>query len=362
MKTRFTSTFLLLVATTRLVLKALRSDSQIACLFCTGIFPEASRAPGVSTNHRATANMETHYSTARQLVIIAKPRPGQPYCQLATAFQECWCRQSILHHCLKALRAFSDERHRFGILQELAFAADNQTVKADLMLPADRYYQASEQKGADIRFPYITATLVSSIACCPGQEYRHYRCLLEAPFHTNSNAVRAAHPPLYKDCDDRCITVGVIDITDLEKLRYCFLNMPIWCVKCGLRSYDPERTTTAEKHGGELSEWEMEDYKPASGESIACRLEFDSDGDLETVREARDVEALEMLQAYSLIDIATLAGKFRCLDETDMRASTTVNEVKDMLLTMGSAQIAGHPKPGDYLSNQRRIPPKSLCT
>lgn len=227
------------------------------------------------------------------------------------------------------------------------------------MLPADRYYRTIEQKDADIRFPYITATLVSSIACCPGQERCHYRCLLEAPFHTNSNAFRAAHDPLYWDCNDRYITVGVIDITDLDKLRYCFLNMPIWCVKCGLRSYDPKRTMTADKYGGELPEWKIEDYKPASGESIVYRIEFGSDGDLETVHEARDVEALEMLQAYSLIDIATLAGKFRCLDETDMRASITVS---DILLTMGPAQIAGHPRPGNYLSNRRQIPPKSLST
>ncbi|KAG6356058.1 hypothetical protein INS49_015443 [Diaporthe citri] len=247
--------------------------------------------------------------STQQLVIIAKPGPDQPYCQLATAFQNCLCLQSILHPCLNTLRAFSDERYRVGILQELAFAAENQPTHADLMLPADRYYQASEQKDADYRFPYITATLISSMACCVGQEHNCYRCSLEAPFHTVRNPFRAAHDPLYKDCSmPGDITVGVIDITDLRKLRYCFLNMPIWCVKCGLRSYHPDSKTIIDTYGGDLPEWEMADYTPSDGEPISYRIDFDSNGQLGPMREGPDVGALEMLRAYPLIDVATLAN------------------------------------------------------
>ncbi|KAL2272569.1 hypothetical protein FJTKL_06289 [Diaporthe vaccinii] len=243
----------------------------------------------------------------QQLVIIAKPGPDQPYCQLATALQNCLCLQSILHPCLNTLRAFSDERHRVGILQELAFAAEYQPTHADLMLPADRYYQASEQKDADYRFPYITATLVSSMACCVGQEHNCYRCSLEAPFHTVRNAFRASHDPLYDDCTHGIIQVGVIDITDLRKLRYCFLGMGIRCVKCGLRSYDPDMTTLIDAYDGDLPEWQLAEYTPSDGEPISYRIDFDSNGELGPMREAQDVEALEMLRQYPLIDLATLA-------------------------------------------------------
>lgn len=255
------------------------------------------------------------YPRTHQLVIIAKPGPDQPYCQLATAFQNCLCEQSILHPVLNALRAFSDDRHRVGILQELAFAADNQAAKTDLMLPADHYYHASEQKDADCRFPYIAATLVSSMACCLGQEHTFYRCLLEAPFHTINNVFGGPDHPIYNNCATYGdIVVGVIDVTDLRKLRYCFLKMPFWCIKCGLRTYDSGKKTTLEAHGGDLPVWEMADYTPSSGECFSYRVRLDSAGMLEPVRQVRDAEALEMLHAYPLIDIATLAGKFRRLD------------------------------------------------
>lgn len=251
-----------------------------------------------------------------QLVIIAKPGPDQPYCQLATAFQHCPCDTKILHPCLNVLRAFADERHRFGILQELAFATGNETDKTDLMLPADTYYQASEEKDDDCRFPYITATLVSSMGSCVDQGHTDYRCSLEAPFHDVRNGFGEGHVPLYMNCAGDSgggrgdVIVGVIDITDLRKLRYCILNMPIWCVKCGLRNYDPKVPIMVDAHDGKFPEWEIEDYKPSSGEPLSYRVEMDFQSlELETVREGRDVEALEMLQAYPLIDVATLASK-----------------------------------------------------
>lgn len=301
----------------------------------------------------------------QQMVIIAKPGPDQPYCQLATAFQNCLCLQSILHPCLNTLRAFSDERHRVGILQELAFAADNQPTRADLMLPADRYYQANEQKNADYRFPYITATLISSMACCVGQEHNCYRCSLEAPFHTVRNAFRAAHDPLYEDCNTRhggIVTVAVIDITDLRKLRYCFLNMPVCCIKCGLRSYRSDRKTIIDVYDGDLPEWEMADYTPSDGEPLSYRIDFGSNGEVGPMREGRDVEALEILQAYPLIDVATLASKFICPESLRASIFVMVIQIKIKLLTMIPPQTAGHPLPGNCLNNRRRIPTKSQPT
>lgn len=255
----------------------------------------------------------------QQLVVIAKPGPDQPYCQLATAFQSCWCQRSILHACLNALDAFADQRHRIGILQELAFAAEIQAPKADLKLPAHDYYQTNEQKDADCRFPYITATLVSNMVCCVGDKHTNHQCALEAPVHAVT--VRAANEPVYAECYTKSVSgtrsvgyIGVIDITDLGHLRYCFLSMQVFCVKCGLAAYHPGMKTTVDVFDGDVPEWEMVDYTPSSGEPLSYRIDFDSNGDLGPLRPEKDVKAFEMLQAYPLIDVTTLEGKIRCCD------------------------------------------------
>lgn len=290
---------------------------------CTWTPLEASHTPWASTTdifpHQAAANNMASYPGTHQLVVIAKPRPDQPYCQIATAFQLCLCNTQILHPCLHALRAFSDERHRFGILQELAFAAEDRGDKPDLTLPVGTYYQASGEADGDCRFPYITATLVSSMGSCVDEGHTEYRCSLEAPFHTIQNVFGAAHAPLYRNCEEDAgenlveVTVGVIDITDLRKLRYCILSMPISCVKCGLRNYNPKLPTIFDVYGGDVPEWELPEYTPSSGEPISYRIEMFSDGDIGPVRVERDVEALEMLQVYPLIDVATVASKLQCL-------------------------------------------------
>lgn len=259
-------------------------------------------------------------SGIQQLVVIAKPGPDQPYCQLATAFQSCWCQRSILHACLNALNAFSDERHRIGILQELAFAAETQVPKVDLKLSADDYYQTDEQKDADCRFPYITATLVSNMVCCVGDNTNH-QCALEAPVHAVT--ARADDEPIYADCYTKSVNgrrsvdyICVIDITDLSHLRYCFLAMQeLFCVKCGLGYYHPGMKTTQTRDDVldmGMPEYEMADYTPSSGEPLSYRIDFDSNGDLGPFRPEKDVKAFEMLQAYPLIDVATLEGTIRC--------------------------------------------------
>lgn len=354
------------------MIHATASDSSTRSTLCTWISLKASQTTWASTinldpHQAAASNMATNPST-HQLVIIAKPRPDQPYCQIATAFQNCSCNTQVLHPCLNALRAFSDERHRFGILQELAFAAEDRGDKPDLMLPVDTYYQASEEIDDDRRFPYITATLVSSLGICVDEGHTEYRCSLEAPFHEIRNTFGAAHAPLYRDCEDASgaalgdVTIGVIDITDLCKLRYCFLSMPISCVKCGLRNYNPKLPTIFDVYGGDLPQWELPEYTPSSGEPISYRIEMFSDGNIGPVRVERDVEALEMLQVYPLIDVATVAGKFQCLGFIHMKTLNPLQSTKTrMSLTIDPAQIAGHPRPGECLTNRWRIPPDFQC-
>lgn len=308
---------------------------------------------------------------AQQLVIIAKPGPDQPYRQLATAFQTCSCSQCYLHPCLDTLRAFSDESHRVGILQELAFAAEHPVVDADFMLPAEEYYEASEQRDADYRFPYITATLVSSMAGCVEQKHLHhnnsnYRCSLEASFHTNKNVFRAAHEPLYMDCTSelRHVTVTVIDITDLHKLRYCFLDMRISCVKCGLRSYHPEMRTLADLYGDKLPDTEMSEYTPSSGWPVSYRTGPPPKGVRGPYREGMDVKAFEMLQAYPVIDLATLESKYRRLDLDVVQTSDPCynQQREDHIADHETAQIAGQPQPGKWPYTRRQVPTNPLST
>lgn len=195
-------------------------------------------AASASSNLPALSNTTTS-SGAYQLVVIAKPSPDRPYRQLASATQLCLCTQSILIPCLKAVNALSDQRNRAAVLQELKFAADNQAAGADVKIPADVFYQTIDQKDAECRFPYIAATLVSSIAtCCLDQEHAGYHCSLEKPFHTVNAGSVAPVDALYEDCGtDITITVGVVDITNPHEPRYCFLNMDKKCIKCGLWWY-----------------------------------------------------------------------------------------------------------------------------
>ncbi|KAG8163325.1 hypothetical protein KVR01_006622 [Diaporthe batatas] len=250
----------------------------------------------------------TASSGAYQLVVIAKPSPGHPYQQLASVIQSCPCAQSILNPCLKALRALSDESNRAGILQELKFAADYNVGGADVTTPADDFYQTTDRKDADCRFPYIAATLVSSMAtCCLDQGHYGYDCSLETPFH----AVKAGPllvttgDTLYEDCGtDSAITVGVVDITNPDEPRYCFLNMDKKCIKCGLWWHGLVNDTIMD----DLALWETTDYTPLSCDTLLQILDVGSDTAVSSQSEARGVEASEALRVLPVVDSSALAS------------------------------------------------------
>lgn len=251
-----------------------------------------------------------------QLVVIAKPSPNRPYCQLASAFRSFCCPQGILKPCLNALRVLSDESNRIGIMQELQFAAEYEAVGASMNLPADDFYQSAGQKDADCQFPYITATLVSGMAtCCLDQEHTDYHCELEAPFHAVKNVFPGVVNSLYDDCTTD-ILVGVIDITDLHKPRYCFLDMDQKCIKCGLWSYG-----LVDDHMVEgLVPWDITDYTPLPCEVLTV-MEIDSGDVVRSMNASEDVEGLEALRNYPMIDIAALESMFRCPNSLSIPAS-----------------------------------------
>jgi len=315
----------------------------------------------VSTLHPALHNMDLS-SRTHQLVVITKPSPDRPYCQIASAFHSCCCSRSILEPCLNVLRVLSDESKRVGILQELQFATEYEAVSARMTLPADDFYQMSGQKEADSRFPYITSALVSSMAtCCLDQDHTGYHCSLEAPFHTVNNGCPAPGEPLYEDCIT-AITVGVIDITDPRKPRYCFLNMDKKCIKCGLWWYGLVNDNIMD----ELAPWDITDFKPLSCEAFLSGTAVDSDNTIRSRNEARDVEALEALRVYPLVDIAALASTFRC-PHYPYRPSIwpqLLSMARIILLTINSVQVAGRPKRGTPRGSWRHSPtnPQLLST
>lgn len=254
---------------------------------------------------------------AHQLVVIAKPSPNRSYCQIASAFRSCCCSQGILNPCLNALRVLSDESNRIGILQELQFAAENDAADTSMTLPADDFYQSTSQKDADCRYPYIAATLVSSMATsCLDQEHADYHCELEAPFHAVKDVFPGVGDSLYKDCSTDTYA-GVIDITDPCKPRYCFLYMDQKCIKCGLRWYGVMDDHMVE----DLVPWDITDFTPLSCEDVLTVIEIDLGDKARSRTPSEDVEGLKALRKYPLIDIAALESRFRCPDSLSIPAS-----------------------------------------
>jgi hypothetical protein len=261
-------------------------------------------------NVRNTARHDVDLSLAtQQLVVIAKPSPRHHYRQLASAFQSCSCSRSILKPCLDAIRALSDESKRFGILQELGFAADYETGYAEMnTLPAGDFYQAPGRKEADTRFPYTTSVLASGMAaCCLEQGHPTYNCSLEARFHRAQHNFPSAAGPVYEECDKR-ITVGVIDITDPSKPRYCFLKMHDKCIKCGLWWFC---VTTHMQHIVNAP-WDIMDFTPISCDGLLPPRDLASDDAL--------LSLMETLRGYPAIDIASLFGMCRCPNYSHVHA------------------------------------------
>lgn len=271
----------------------------------------------IGSNLHLTPNNGDLSSRVHQLVIIAKPSPNRPYCQLASAFRPFCCSQGIINPCLNALRVLSNETNRIGILQELQFAAEHDAAGASVTLPADSFYQSTNQKDADCRYPYITASLVSSMAtCCLDQEHADHHCELEAPFHFVKNVFPGVRRFLYDDCTADTY-VGVIDITDPRKPRYCFLDMDQKCIKCGLWWYGLVNDHIVE----ELVPWEITDYTPLSCEDFLSVMAIDSEDTVRSQNASEDMEGLEALRNYPVIDIAALESMFWCPNFLTIAAS-----------------------------------------
>lgn len=239
----------------------------------------------------------------QQVAVIARPKPDGPYCQMASAIQNCRCRRTIIHPCLAALNAFSNDKHRIPILQEIAFAAEYEIDNKDFVQTPNQQYPKRGQNADENQFPYIAACLVSAIAFCLDQGHTIYHCSVGAPRCCAASKPNSRHKQV-----GRPTNVSVIDITDPRNPRYCFLNMNEQRIRCALRNYDPDGINNQDRQG-ELAPWTMPAYTPCSGESLSCRMLYDLYHDVTGFeRDRRDLDALEALKAYPLIDVAALAS------------------------------------------------------
>ncbi|KAJ0114853.1 hypothetical protein J7T55_004595 [Diaporthe amygdali] len=239
----------------------------------------------------------------QQVAVIARPKPDGPYCQMASALQTCRCPRTIIHPCLAALNAFADDKHQVPILQEIAFAAECQIDNNDFVQTSKQQYPTGGKTAVENQFPYIAACLFSAIAFCLDQGHAIYHCSVEKPRCFYKGKLDIRHKRV-----GRPTNVSVIDITDPRNPRYCFLNMDSKCIWCALRDYDPDGINNQDRQG-ELAPWTMPAYTPCSGESLSCRMLYDLYHNVTGFeRDRKDLNALEALKAYPLIDVAALAS------------------------------------------------------
>ncbi|KAL1847225.1 hypothetical protein Daus18300_014019 [Diaporthe australafricana] len=275
-----------------------------------------------------------------QVVIIARPRADKPYRHLASRFYSphCLCPRTVQDLCLDVLRILSDDSHRISILQELVFAAENRDEDVDFMLPAYDYHSQREKKGANYKFPYLTACLILAMAEC---SCKSHRALGEYPgpctddeFHTDWS-----YPfDDYEECTEilEPTVVTVIDITDLHKPRYCFLSMNDMCIQCALREYNSKSSNHTLPDGGdaedELPPSKMPMYTPSSGEAVAYDIHLLPHGS----SNEKYSEVLQALKAYPLIEATALAS---CWPSTAWKSSEQTAADSNQLSLSASPEV-----------------------
>ncbi|KLU91437.1 hypothetical protein MAPG_09957 [Magnaporthiopsis poae ATCC 64411] len=142
-----------------------------------------------------------------QLFVIARPAPGQRYRCLAVAHDQWLYGASALNTCLRLLRIFSNPLNRFPLQQEVAFAREYYSREDAEEL--EREFEAVHQN-APIPFPFVAACLVFG-----------------ASNNTESGGAKLVyleHMGLRFDAGDNNDGITIIDITDLDNVRYCFVD------------------------------------------------------------------------------------------------------------------------------------------
>ncbi|WAO92210.1 hypothetical protein NCS54_00970600 [Fusarium falciforme] len=139
-----------------------------------------------------------------QLFVIA--RVGKHYRSLAAVHHQWLYGVSALRSCLRLLRIFSDPGNRLALKHELDLAVSFFKDKPPPSEPEE--YQDAESTTCP--FPFITTCLA-----------------IGASYDSKTGQVQAIHELRYDmgyDQGDNNDGITVIDVTDLDHVRYCFVN------------------------------------------------------------------------------------------------------------------------------------------
>jgi hypothetical protein len=140
-----------------------------------------------------------------QFFVIA--RVGKHYRCLAVVHRQSHHRQGVLSGCLQLINIFSDKSNRRALDMELALAVDfykDQGPPTKIALS----YEAYQPGAGVVRFPFISTCLVLGASTNREQPY--------------VNLVHLEPEDQGFDQGDNNNGITVIDITDIDNLRYCF--------------------------------------------------------------------------------------------------------------------------------------------
>ncbi|KAL8297322.1 hypothetical protein RB600_002353 [Gaeumannomyces tritici] len=167
-----------------------------------------------------------------QIFVIARPAPGQHYRCFAVAEDLYLYGTSVLNTCLRLVRIFSSPLNRVPLQQEIAFAREHYSHEGAKQLE----HQCAETK--PVPFPFVAACLVFGVANNPDDGQSKF-VDLQPMGHG------------FDQCSRNGVTI--VDITDLDDIRYCFaafhdmgaergvpLRTPLSAMDYVLAFYDPQ--------------------------------------------------------------------------------------------------------------------------
>ncbi|KAJ4182060.1 hypothetical protein NW767_013953 [Fusarium falciforme] len=140
-----------------------------------------------------------------QLFVIA--RVGKHYRSLAAVHHQWLYGVSALRSCLRLLRIFSDPGNCLALKHELDLLA---AFFKDKPPPPSEPEEYRDAESTTCPFPFITTCLA-----------------IGASYDSKTGQVQAIHELRYDmgyDQGDNNDGITVIDITDLDHVRYCFVN------------------------------------------------------------------------------------------------------------------------------------------
>ncbi|KAH8812185.1 hypothetical protein F5884DRAFT_898497 [Xylogone sp. PMI_703] len=143
-----------------------------------------------------------------QLFVIAKV--GTYYRSLAAVHHQWLWGIYPLYRCLRLLRIFSNEANKVAIKQELIFAAEYYRNKEPPPTERPQFPSWEAARSGPCPFPFITTCLMVGSASDEVDDYPY--AVHEQPFGVGY------------DQGDNNDGITVLDITDVNNIRYCFVN------------------------------------------------------------------------------------------------------------------------------------------